>query len=57
MAVQQNSQTSADLNGLRGQDVQLAWDSAHEYRVSDERGHDQPAAAAPGSEEEEDAGA
>jgi putative spermidine/putrescine transport system ATP-binding protein len=57
MAVRQNSETSADLNGLRGQDVQLAWDSAHEYRVSDGHGHDQPAASAAGSGEEEDAGA
>jgi putative spermidine/putrescine transport system ATP-binding protein len=57
MAVQQNSEASADLNGLRGQDVQLSWDSVYEYRVSDEHGHDQPAASAPGSQEEEDAGA
>ncbi|MDO8307414.1 MAG: ABC transporter ATP-binding protein [Actinomycetota bacterium] len=35
MAVQQNSELSADLNGLRGQDVQLAWDSRHEYLVTE----------------------
>ncbi len=32
-AVQQNSQMSIDLSHLRGQDVQLAWDTRHEYRV------------------------
>ena len=35
MAVQQNSELSEDLSHLRGTDVQLAWDSRHEYRVAD----------------------
>ncbi len=32
-AVQQNSEMSTDLSHLRGQDVQLTWDTRHEYRV------------------------
>jgi putative spermidine/putrescine transport system ATP-binding protein len=35
MAVQQNSEQSADLSHLRGQAVQLAWDTRHEYQVAD----------------------
>ena len=35
MVVQQNSELSEDLSHLRGTDVQLAWDSRHEYRVAD----------------------
>jgi putative spermidine/putrescine transport system ATP-binding protein len=35
MAVQQNSELSADLGSLRGQPVQLVWDTRHEYRVAD----------------------
>jgi putative spermidine/putrescine transport system ATP-binding protein len=35
MAVQQNSEQSADLGHLRGQTVQLVWDTRHEYRVAD----------------------
>jgi len=35
MAVQQNSELSEDLSHLRGTEVQLAWDSRHEYRVAD----------------------
>ena len=34
-AVQQNSDVAADLSHLRGQDVQLVWDTRHEYRVAD----------------------
>ena len=34
MAVQQNAELSADLSHLRGQDVQLAWDTRHEYPVA-----------------------
>ena len=35
MAVQQNSELSEDLSHLRGQEVQLAWDTRHEYEVAD----------------------
>ena len=35
MAVQQNSDLAEDLGHLRGQDVALAWDVRHEYRVGD----------------------
>ena len=35
MAVQQNSEMSTDLGHLRGQQVQLAWDTRHEYKVAD----------------------
>ena len=35
MAVQQNSQPITDLSHLRGQDVQLVWDTQHEYRVGE----------------------
>ena len=35
VAVQQNSDASANLSGLRGKDVQLAWDSQFEYQVGD----------------------
>ena len=34
MAVQQNSEMSTDLGHLRGQAVRLAWDSRHEYEVT-----------------------
>jgi putative spermidine/putrescine transport system ATP-binding protein len=37
MAVQQNSELSEDLSHLRGQEVQLAWDTRHEYEVADEQ--------------------
>jgi putative spermidine/putrescine transport system ATP-binding protein len=33
--VQQNSEMSTDLSHLRGETVQLAWDTQHEYKVSD----------------------
>jgi putative spermidine/putrescine transport system ATP-binding protein len=33
--VQQNSEMTTDLAHLRGQPVQLAWDSRHEYQVAD----------------------
>lgn len=35
MAVQQNSEASADLSHLRGHEVQLVWDARHEYQVAD----------------------
>jgi putative spermidine/putrescine transport system ATP-binding protein len=35
MAVQQNSEMSTDLGHLRGQQVQLTWDTRHEYKVAD----------------------
>ena len=35
MAVQQNSEMSTDLGHLRGEPVQLVWDTRHEYRVAD----------------------
>jgi putative spermidine/putrescine transport system ATP-binding protein len=35
MVVQQNSEMSTDLSHLRGETVQLAWDTQHEYKVSD----------------------
>jgi putative spermidine/putrescine transport system ATP-binding protein len=35
-AVQQNTETLVDLGHLRGQDVQLAWNTEHEYRVSEQ---------------------
>jgi putative spermidine/putrescine transport system ATP-binding protein len=35
MAVQQNSEMSTDLGHLRGQQVQLSWDTRHEYKVAD----------------------
>jgi len=35
MAVQQNSEMSTDLGHMRGQPVQLAWDTRHEYKVAD----------------------
>ncbi len=35
VAVKQNSEMSTDLGVLRGQDVQLAWDMRHEYRVGE----------------------
>ncbi len=34
MAVQQNSELSEDLSHLRGTQVQLAWDTRHEYEVA-----------------------
>jgi len=33
-AVQQNTETLSDLSHLRGQDVQLVWDTQHEYQVT-----------------------
>ncbi len=35
VAVRQNSDMSTDLAHLRGEAVQLAWDSRHEYQVTD----------------------
>ena len=35
MAVQQNSEMSTDLGHMRGQSVQLTWDTQHEYKVAD----------------------
>ncbi|MFY9231943.1 MAG: ABC transporter ATP-binding protein [Candidatus Nanopelagicales bacterium] len=34
MAVQQNSEGSADLSHMRGQSVSLSWDPRHEYEVA-----------------------
>jgi putative spermidine/putrescine transport system ATP-binding protein len=34
MAVQQNSEMSTDLGHMRGEPVQLAWDTRHEYQVA-----------------------
>jgi putative spermidine/putrescine transport system ATP-binding protein len=34
-AVQQNTETLVDLGHMRGKDVQLAWNSEHEYLVSE----------------------
>ena len=35
MAVRQNAEISTDVGPQRGQPVQLAWDSRHEYQVAD----------------------
>ena len=35
MAVQQNAEESIDLSHMRGQPVQLTWDTRHEYKVAD----------------------
>ena len=34
-AVQQNTDATTDLSGLRGRPVRLTWDSQHEYQVAD----------------------
>jgi putative spermidine/putrescine transport system ATP-binding protein len=34
-AVQQNTETLVNLGHMRGKDVQLAWNSEHEYLVSE----------------------